>query len=291
VAKRVPLLVSAVQLGRVGTAKAKQFSKEGSLPLWVWVRTGKYRDEPPPWLRFEGPADQNWRRSGDSVKAELVELAGLTPESRVLDVGSGNGRVAMALTGLLRPPGSYDGLEIVKPGVDWCRAAITARWPYFRFHHADIANRAYNPRGKTPASEYRFPFPDGTFDLVVLVSVFTHLLPDDAGRYLAEIRRVLRADGRCLGSWFIYDDMAGLPADGGQSFPVVLDGYALADAEVPEAAVAYRDRELQQLHAAAGLNIVSVRDGYWRDRTWRPEGDSGYQDFVVSRPSQVQSTS
>ena len=280
-AKRVPPLVRAVQRGRVETAKAKQLARQASLPLWVWI--GKYRDQPPPWLRFEGPPDQDWRRSGDSIKAQLVELAGLTPESRVLDVGSGNGRLAMALTGLLRPPGSYDGLEIVEAGVVWCRAAITARWPYFRFHHADIENRAYNPRGKTPAAEYRFPFPDGTFDLVTLVSVFTHLLPADANSYLGEIRRVLRDDGRCLSTWFIYDDTSGPPADGGLSFPVVRDGYALGDAEVPEAAVAYTETQFQQLHVAAGLKVVSVRNGYWREKAWLPDGDSGFQDFVVSR--------
>ena len=278
VAKRLPPLVLVVQRGRVSTARAKELAAQASLPLWI----RKYRDEPPPWLRFEGPRDQDWRRSGESVKEQLVELTGLTPDSRVLDVGSGNGRVAMALTGVLRPPGSYDGLEIVKPGVVWCRSAITARWPNFRFHHADIANRAYNPRGKTPASRYRFPFPNGAFDVVVFASVFTHLLPDDAGNYLMEVRRVMRDDGRCLSSWFVYDEMTVSPPDCGQPFPVVRDGYALSNASVPELAVAYTESEFRRLHEAAGLNVVTIRFGCWREKARLPGADSALQDCVVS---------
>jgi SAM-dependent methyltransferase len=279
VAARVSPLVSAVRRGRISVVRAKEFAAQVSLPLWI----GKYRDEPPPWLRFEGPTNQDWRRSGEGVKTQLVDLAGLTPDSRVLDVGSGNGRVAMALTGLLRSPGSYDGIEIVKPGVIWCRAAITARWPNFRFHHADIANRAYNPRGKTPAADYRFPFTDRTFDVVVLASVFTHLLPNDAGNYLAEIGRVLRDDGRCLSSWFIYDPETVSLADCRLSFPVVRDGYALGNAEVPELAVAYTDSEFERLHAAAALKVDAMWHGNWKERAWPGAAEEGLQDLVVSR--------
>ena len=38
--------------------------------------------------------------------------------------------------------------------------------PIYRFRHADVSNREYNPRGRYRGSDYRFPYPDGSFDAV-----------------------------------------------------------------------------------------------------------------------------
>jgi hypothetical protein len=47
----------------------------------------------------------------------------------------------------------------------------TRRHPTFRFHRADLASSAYNPHGLMPASAYRFPFPDQSFDFIFLTVV------------------------------------------------------------------------------------------------------------------------
>lgn len=159
---------------------------------------------PPHRLGFVGSGD--FRASGDEFREQFVELAGLRPDEDVLDVGSGVGRVAVGLTGWLQ--GRYEGIDIVRRGVEWCQQAITPRYPNFSFQVADLYNRHYNPEGRVPASEYRFPFEDQSFDFVVLTSVFTHLLPPDRDNYIAEIARVLRPAGRCFGTFFLFDNEA-----------------------------------------------------------------------------------
>jgi hypothetical protein len=114
------------------------------------------------------------------------------------------------------------------------------------------------------------------------ITPLTAAVPDDAGNYLVEVRRVLRDDGRCLSSWFIYDEVTVSPPDCGLPFPMVRDGYALGSASVPELAVAYTDSEFRRLYEAAGLKIVSIQYGHWREKARRPGGDSALQDCVVS---------
>jgi SAM-dependent methyltransferase len=76
----------------------------------------------------------------------------------------------------------------------------------FQFYQIDIYDKHYNPAGHCKASEYRFPFPDDSFDFVMLGSVFTHMLPDGVRNYLSEIRQVLAPGGRCMISYFFLND-------------------------------------------------------------------------------------
>ena len=76
----------------------------------------------------------------------------------------------------------------------------------FRFAVADVHNGQYNPDAETQASEYTFPYGDEEFDVVVLTSVFTHMLPDDVAHYLDEIARVLKPGGRTLITWFLLNE-------------------------------------------------------------------------------------
>jgi cyclopropane fatty-acyl-phospholipid synthase-like methyltransferase len=52
-------------------------------------------------------------------------------------------------------------------------------------------------------ADYRFPYEDDTFDAAVLISVFTHMLPRDVDRYLGEIARVLKRNGRIFATYFV----------------------------------------------------------------------------------------
>src|SRR5712692_1620459 len=95
----------------------------------------------------------------------FVDIAGLKPDERVLDVGCGTGRMARPLTSYLKG-GSYDGIDIVAPAIKWCQKTYTPRYPNFRFHFTDLFNKAYNPTGSYQASAYRFPFETSSFDFI-----------------------------------------------------------------------------------------------------------------------------
>ncbi|HEX5215246.1 MAG TPA: class I SAM-dependent methyltransferase, partial [Vicinamibacterales bacterium] len=146
--------------------------------------------------RISTNPDNDYRATGREFVAFLARECGLRPEDAVLDVGCGVGRIAVALTEYLSTAGRYDGFDIVPAEIEWCRRQITPRFPQFRFHLADVRNDAYNPAGATPASRYRFPFPDGSFDVAIVASVFTHLLTPDLDNYLRELARVLAPGGR-----------------------------------------------------------------------------------------------
>ena len=169
---------------------------------------------PPEKMReFVGGGD--FKVVGEAFRDYLVNLGGLRPDDRLLDVGCGCGRIAVPLTGYLSDKGSFEGFDIYKEGIEWCTRNITARRPNFRFRFADIYNKRYNPLGRSPASSFRFPYPDESFDFVVASSVFTHLLRKDLSHYLSEIRRVMRTGGRCLITYFLFRE-EGLPDEEGK---------------------------------------------------------------------------
>ena len=184
----------------------------------------------------------------------MDDLGVLHPSSRVLDVGCGAGRIARVLAPRLRPPGSYDGFDVMTEAIDWCARHYGGTSVPFRFVHADIHNALYNPSGTVAAAEYRFPYADESFDLVLATSVFTHLLADTASRYLAEAARVLAPGGVLFTTWFLLRPDASEGAafrfesfDGG---PAAVDDPAL-----PEAAVAYESGWVQERLAAGGLTL------------------------------------
>jgi SAM-dependent methyltransferase len=220
---------------------------------------------------------QAFTRACEAARTELA-IHGLRPEHRVLDVGSGIGNLAIGLGGYLT--GAYDGVEIHREAVTWCQRVITRRHRNFRFHHADLASEAYNPRGSVAATAYRLPFPDRSFDYIFVSSVFTHMLPDAVEHYLRELSRLLAPEGVCVASYFLINDETRAGIDQGRSF--ISFGVShpsgvcrLHDASVPEAAVALDEPFVRRIHERAGLRIRDIRRGRW----W--SGEAHDQDVLA----------
>lgn len=236
---------------------------------------------PPPVLRrLSGP--HGFLDAGKGVVAALERSADLRADDRVLEVGCGPGRVALALLDVLGPDGGYDGIEIVPEAVVWCQRRITPLRPSFRFHRADVHNDHYHRGGATAAEHYRFPFDDDAFDLVFLSSVFTHLGTAPTRRYVEEAARVLRPGGRLYATFFLVDDAAtDAMASGRTEFRFVeqADGSLTADPRDPDAAVAHREAAIVELCAQAGFRDLDIGRGRW---SGRPDG-IGLQDQIVAR--------
>ena len=268
-------------------------------PLKAWLRTayllaadgvtalgGRQDALTPPRRKsslFVGGGD--FKRTGDEFLRYFVDLAGLQPDDRVLDVGCGIGRMAAPLTGYLSARGSYEGFDIVPAGVRWCRERITPRFPNFHFQVADVYNRVYNPKGSHRAVDYRFPFADADFDFTCLVSVFTHMLPEEMENYLAEIARTLRGGGRCLITYFLLNEESSALIERDSRILDFLDFrydmgvYRLIDKNAPEAAVAYDEAFVRALYRKYGLEIQPpIRYGAWCGRESYLSG----QDIVIA---------
>ncbi len=245
---------------------------------WDWLRGRRNPLLPPRWLRFVGGGD--FATVGERFLQHFQRLAKLQPDEDVLDVGCGVGRIALALTTYLKPPGKYSGFDIVPEGIRWCQRHITPQFPHFQFQHADIHNAAYNPRGTARAESFAFPYGDASFDFVFLASVFTHMLPGGMRRYLQEVRRVLRPDGKCLATFFVLNsESRRLMAGTGSQFHFGHDlgGCFTVSPNRPEAAIAYEEDRLRVQILEAGLNLNAFYPGGWCGRERAMDG----QDIVL----------
>lgn len=244
--------------------------------LLAHIQTNRFLPHPPPESIFVGDGD--YRTIGAEFLGHFVRIGRLMPHERVLDIGCGIGRMAVPLTQYLDPErGSYDGVDPVMDGILWCAQTITPVYPRFHFQRLDIAHPLYNPKGSLPGTEVQFGFANGSFDFVSMVSVATHLPPEELTVYLHEASRLLAPGGRLFLTAFAID---GQQATGQErlKFKRWQDGpgwYAIEEA--PLAAAGIENEFLLSQTQAAGLLVESLRPGHWRGIS-----AAHYQDLLIA---------
>jgi ubiquinone/menaquinone biosynthesis C-methylase UbiE len=233
---------------------------------------------PPKGLIFIGSGD--FKKQGEIFLKLFTELGGLKPQDRVLDIGSGIGRMAVPLTGYLSEKGSYEGFDIMRIGVNWCRKYITSRYPNFRFTHVPLVNSLYSNTGES-ADQFHYPYPENSFDFVFLTSVFTHMLPADVAQYIKEIARVLAPGGKCFATFFILDksSLEFMSRQEAPFFPFEYENYYLHNQKVPEANVGFKRSFVDQMLLNSKLSLYLFKPGFW---CGRPKAEStDFQDILV----------
>jgi SAM-dependent methyltransferase len=111
----------------------------------------------------------------------LARRAPLAPGQTVLDWGCGCGRLTVHLLDDESRP-EVHGCDIDGEAIDWCRR--------------NLRDGRFQRIAAEPPTDYA----DNTFDVVVGVSVFTHLSERDQIRWLEELRRIIRPGGVLLAS-------------------------------------------------------------------------------------------
>ena len=236
---------------------------------------------PPERMIFVGAAG-DFKKIGEEFLRYFIELGDLKSNERVLDVGCGIGRMAVLLTKYLDKRGSYEGFDIVADGINWCRKKITPKYPNFHFQLADVFNKRYNPNGKYKASKYKFPYENESFDFIFLISVFTHMLPQDMENYFCEIARILKRDERCLVTFFLLNKESLQLINTRKStldFKYKFGKYRTKNINIPEAAVCYDEAFVLGLYEKYGLKIKQpIRYGSWCGRS----NFLSYQDIIIA---------
>jgi SAM-dependent methyltransferase len=250
-------------------------------------RVGGHADPliPPRRKHFVGHADSDFAATGDEFLGHFTALGGLTPTDRVLDIGSGIGRMARPLAGFLTGTGSYDGFDVNPEGIAWCAQRYDER---FRFVVADLFNARYNPAGTQSAAEFTFPYGDGRFDFALATSVFTHLREPEAERYVQEAARTLAPGGRLFATWFLLDGGSRAALTSGRAalpFRTPEARVAVVSEDVPEEAIAFDRAWVAGTLARHGLTLGAVHEGGWRGETDAPA--PSFQDIIVATKDQA----
>jgi ArsR family transcriptional regulator len=113
------------------------------------------------------------------VEAALLELLGGAPLGRVLDVGTGTGRV----------------LEFLAPRLD-CGLGIDASRTMLALARVRLAKPEYSHVGVRLADMYALPLHDASYDVVLLQMVLHYA--EEPAQVIAEAARVLAPGGRLL---------------------------------------------------------------------------------------------
>jgi SAM-dependent methyltransferase len=246
--------------------------------LRSYLSRNRFMPVPPPELHFVGDGD--YRAIGAEFLERLIRDADLKPSDRVLDIGCGVGRLALPMTQFLES-GYYDGVDPVSAGINWCAENISATYPNMRFQHLDLRHPLYNPTGALDTARTRLPFDDGSFDLICLISVLTHLEQPEALHYASEVSRLLAPGGRCFATAFLVNPPARAALQEGKGAfgfdPAGAGPTYFAMPEAPLAAVAFDEDVLLELFLRHGLR----RRWPGSYGTWSGRTGSSFQDVCV----------
>jgi SAM-dependent methyltransferase len=197
--------------------------------------------------------DHYWCSGWQTANVQL--LVDLQPDDTILDVGCGVGRLAYGFHGWY---GSrYIGVDIMPKAIEYCKTTF----PRFEFYHLDVKSPYYNPNGALEPAKMLLPVEDQSIDVVILYSVYTHLLPETFHRMTSEIGRVLKSGGRCLASFLILD---------GQTDKAIFsfnnkwsDECRVENKDNPEGAVGYTKDFIERLFSQNGLHMKTSHQGTW----------------------------
>ncbi len=221
----------------------------------------------PDYLTYRGlklpPKDMRGKMSGDAFASNefflhsgivearrLVARLGYSPGAKMVDIGSGLGRLAL---GMIWEFGDvpYLGLEVNPGYTSWCQRYISADHPSYRFVRLDVENERYNPGG-TVRSHIALPVADGNLDIVYMWGVFTNMGPEHVVAYASEIGRMLAPSGRAFLTAFVEPDVPDVSFNPEGYTPYEHDGSPLL-------VVRYSKTFLDTAFERAGLIVEEFR--------------------------------
>ena len=164
--------------------------------------------------------------------------AGFAEAARILDLGCGCGRVIRHLPGMT--DAALFGVDLNPPLVAWCNDNLQGEYAV-----NDLAPR--------------LGFPDAHFDVLYLISVFTHLRIDAQRAWLAELRRVLRPGGVAMVTF--HDESHPNAPTGGAAYSTLMETGVYVQSDVAQGSnlsATFQTRAAAQALFAETFDIVRI---------------------------------
>ena len=222
----------------------------------------------------------NFNSIGLEYLTYFTELAKLSPNDTILDVGCGVGRMAYILAYYLDHSGHYEGFDIMPDVINWAQKEITPRHPNFKFQHIPIHNQRYFPAGTILGKNVIYPFQENHFDLAILTSVFTHIQGTELRRNLSELFRVIKPGGICFCTCFLLNEESeALIEQGVSSEPIryEMEDCVAADPDDPENVLGYKENTFIEWISDAGFTLKGKYYGNWCKR----KESVSFQDILI----------
>ncbi len=229
-----------------------------------------------------------FRKGGKSAYVEWGHVVGIfqtlisqnisdNKSPKILDIGCGTGLLAIASEPFVKSGGRYTGIDVMSRDINFCNKHYNK--DYFEFIHHKVFNATYS----VDQNKANLPWEvqDGSIDLVLALSVWTHLNEIDAIYYFKEVNRVLKPGGRAIITFFSIEDdnqPSNFSGKGKSDFhntsaskwvfdqPVYGSDNWLTTkwAKIPEDAIGLTSKAITKLTEGTQLELLKITKGNWK---------------------------
>jgi SAM-dependent methyltransferase len=222
-------------------------------------------------LGFMGEDEEKSVKNGDHL---IGLMQGKYDTGPVLDIGCGYARMAYALA-RHGYEGEYYGTDVNAKTIGWLKENFTL--PGYHFEHVDMHNSRYNPNGGSKS----IYLPEVRPQIVLLLSVFTHMEADDILAHLESIKGLMEEKSTIFATCFFLNEEQQALQDAGRSkYPMqaISDTAAVFDKASPLHAIAFKEEWLLNQIEKLGLYVEEKIYGQWCGRKTKT-----YQDTLFLR--------
>ena len=216
---------------------------------------------------------------------------------KVFDFGCGFGPMAYAtylLSNAVETPVEYLGLDIRKDAIEW----LSTRYKNVNSHsfiHNDVpaeydyisAGQLGRPTFSTSEKGVEGQFSTGSpHNIQWSSSVFTHMTSQGALNALESIAASASQKSVQINSWLIVDDISLLGMHIGTAdrrLPIDMGDFLTNNASSPLECTAFKQNTIFDLYQRAGLEIIDIEYGGWRNKSNPNTKTHHYQDLIISR--------
>ena len=226
--------------------------------------------------------EEHFKANSVNFFKEIASRLRVSTQASILDLGSGCGRMAIPFVDFLKG-GRFYGCDVWDEGVAWCNENLTSSGNAAFYVQNAQNNYYFENFDAQKKNDFKLSWlPDGTLDASYAVSVFTHLIEEDATSYLKEISRGTKVGGLAYFTFFVIDKYFWSYRQRTGNHIAVADDvngcyYAYAGQDFFGG---YTMAALHRMFDVAGWDIVSFELGSWAEKP----GSRNYQDtFILER--------